>query len=334
MRVLRGIAIGAGAALAAVAVVVAMVEVAGRRSYADVALPDIAATITPAAVERGAYLVNAVAHCPACHLPQPAASQFDPQRRPNLVGGHRWELAFGTVYSPNITSSVTAGIGAWSDGEIARVLRTGVRRDGSLSAFMVAGVGHLADNDIAAIIAYLRSQPAVDVAVPASRSNFLGRVVAAFFARPRLEESELATAPPTAATPERGGYLAHGPTNCVGCHSPSGLRSAFRPAAPELAGGVPAPDVTDPAMEIVAPNLTPDPTTGVIYFWPEDVFVQRFRGGRVVAGSPMPWEAFAGMSDTDLAAIWRYLRTIDPIRNEVGPTHRPVGRTVGSFPAP
>ncbi len=40
------------------------------------------------------------------------------------------------------------------------------------------------------------------------------------------------------------------------------------------------------------------------------------------------------MSDTDLAAIWRYLRTIDPIRNEVGPTHRPVGRTVGSFPAP
>ena len=115
------------------------------------------------------------------------------------------------------------------------------------------------------------------------------------------------------------------PANCAGCHSPSGVGSGFRPAPPELAGGVPAPDDTDPTMEIVAPNLTPDPTTGVIYAWSEEDFVSRFRAGRVVAGSPMPWEAFATMTETDLASLWRYLRTIDPIRNEVGPTYRPAG---------
>ncbi|MBM3506627.1 MAG: hypothetical protein FJX64_02680 [Alphaproteobacteria bacterium] len=85
------------------------------------------------------------------------------------------------------------------------------------------------------------------------------------------------------------------------------------------------PDDTDRAMEIVAPNLTPDERTGVIYTWSEEVFVERFRGARVVAGSPMPWEAFATMSDTDLAAIWRYLRTVPAVEHDVGPTHRPLG---------
>ena len=318
-----GAAIG-GALIIVILLVVGVVEALGRRTWNDVPVPPLAVRDDPALVTRGEYLVNSVAHCPACHLPLPATKTFNPLARPDLKGGHTWELPFGRIVSANITPSRTFGIGDWSDGEIARVLQSGVRRDGHLSVFMQVGVGALSNDDVAAIIAYLRAQPAIDEPVPEGRVSFLGRAVAAFAVRPRGDGAP-AEAPRMEASVERGGYLVRGPANCIGCHSPSGIGSGFLPTAPLLAGGLPAPDETDPAMEIVAPNLTPDEPTGVATYWSEDDFVARFRGGRVVAGSPMPWEAFTAMTDTDLAAIWRYLRTIAPVHNNVGPTHRPMG---------
>lgn len=311
------------ALLALGALFVATVQVLSARSYAEVPLPFVQASADPAVLARGAYLVNAVAHCPACHLPQREAKTFDPASRPALVGGHRWELPFGTVHSANITPSLQFGIGAWTDGEIARVIRTGVRRDGSLSPFMALGVGDIADDDLAAIVSYLRSQAPVDRAVSRSSYTFTGRAVLAFFLRPHEGGAAPAVAPGSQASVARGRYLVHGPANCAGCHSPSSLTGGLRPRPPLLSGGVPAPDDEQTGMEIVAPNLTPDPDTGAIYTWSEADFIGRFRGGRVVAGSPMPWEAFFAMSDTDLAAIWRYLRTVEPVTHEVGPTHRP-----------
>ncbi len=317
-----GAAVGS-ALIVVVVVAVGAVEVLGRRTWSDVPVPPLDVRDDPALVTRGEYLVNSVAHCPACHLPLPEAKTFRPLSRPDLKGGQVWELPFGRIVSANITPSRSHGIGAWSDGEIARVLQSGVRRDGRLSVFMQAGVGALAEDDVVAIIAYLRAQPAIDEPVAESRVSFLGRVLAALAVRPR-RDGALAEAPLMEASVERGGYLARGPANCVGCHSPSGIGSGFLPTAPLLAGGLPAPDETDPTMEIVAPNLTPD-ETGAATYWSEADFVARFRGGRVVAGSAMPWEAFATMTDTDLAAIWRYLRTVEPVRNDVGPTQRPIG---------
>ena len=309
----------------AAGIAVVTVQVLAARSYADVPLPEVRSSTDPVVIERGAYLVNAVAHCPACHLPQGEAKSYGPLSRPQLVGGHRWDLPYGTVYSANITPSMRFGIGAWTDGEVARVIRTGVRRDGSLSPFMVLGVGDIADDDLSAIVSYLRAQAPVDRAAPQSEYNFAGRAALAFFLRPKQGRPALADAPRSEASIERGRYLVHGPANCAGCHSPAALTTGLWPQAPLLSGGIPAFDEDEPGMETVAPNLTPDPATGVIYHWSEDDFVGRFRGGRVVPGSPMPWEAFFAMTDTDLAAIWRYLRTVEPIRHEVGPTHRAVG---------
>ena len=76
-------------------------------------------------------------------------------------------------------------------------------------------------------------------------------------------------------------------------------------------------------IELVPPNLTPDSRTGRIAAWSEDQFVARFRQGRVIPGSPMPWNAFARMSDDDLRAIYRYLRTVPPVVHETGPSVRP-----------
>ena len=51
----------------------------------------------------------------------------------------------------------------------------------------------------------------------------------------------------------------------------------------------------------------------------EDQFVARFRQGRVLPGSPMPWQGFARLTEEDLRAIYRYLKSVPPVKNDVGP---------------
>ena len=115
----------------------------------------------PAEVNRGAYLVQALGHCGECHTPR------------NLLGGLRWSMAFAGTRDgpdnekvPNITPDPDTGIGKWSPGDIADVLKTGMTPDGDFVGSVMAEVvqnttGKLSDSDIQAIIAYLRSLPPV-----------------------------------------------------------------------------------------------------------------------------------------------------------------------------
>ena len=75
----------------------------------------------------------------------------------------------------------------------------------------------------------------------------------------------------------------------------------------------------DASRVFVTPNLTPDPKTGHIAGWTEEQFLARFRAGRLIEGSHMPWSLFGRMSDDDIRAIYRYLRTLPPVENETGP---------------
>jgi hypothetical protein len=79
------------------------------------------------------------------------------------------------------------------------------------------------------------------------------------------------------------------------------------------------PDDFDPSRTWNPPNLTPDSKTGRSAIFTEDQFVARFRAGRVIPGSPMPWQAFRLMTDDDLRAIYRFLRTLPAVENDVGP---------------
>ena len=74
----------------------------------------------------------------------------------------------------------------------------------------------------------------------------------------------------------------------------------------------------DSTKVAVPPNLTPDPKTSPIGRWDEDVFVSRFRVGETVAGTPMPWGAYARMNDGDLRSVYRYLRSLPPVEHETG----------------
>jgi mono/diheme cytochrome c family protein len=297
----------------AIVIVVGIVIVRPFRHF-DAPLPPLGASDDRALIERGRYLVNGPAHCVACHGDgSPTASDHP------LSGGFAFDLPLGRIRAPNLTPDVTTGIGSMTDGEIARALRYGVGRDGrALVALM--SFGDLGDDDLRAIVSYLRTQPAVHHEIPPNEWTLLGRMVRAFVMKPSVVAAHPRRAPPPSrATAAYGEYLATAVANCSGCHTERDLRTG-RVLGPAFAGGMTFPSLTAPdEQHFVSANLTPDPATGRITSWSEDGFIARFRAGPRFAGSPMPWRAFGAMNDDDLRAIFRYLRSLPPVRRETPP---------------
>jgi len=268
--------------------------------------PALHASQDPAIIERGRDLAFGAAHCSACHgasdggAPKGAA--------PALSGGQEFHLPVGVFRVPNITPDRDTGIGRYSDAEIARMLRFGVRPNGeAMVPFMP--FQDLSDEDLTALLSFLRSQAPVRHEVAPHTVNPLGGFVKAFVLTPRGPTAPLVARVPREVTPAYGRYLAHSVANCVGCHTQVDLRTGEF-IGPKLAGGAEHPSTTDPRQHFVAPNLTPDERWGWLGGWPEDAFVARFRAGRAREGSPMPWEAFSQLSEDDLRALYRYLQTL------------------------
>lgn len=126
-------------------------------------------------VALGEYLVNTVMSCADCHTPldeTTGAPIFDQW----LAGGQPWEGPWGIVYGGNITPHETTGIGTWTDEQIARAIREGVRIDGRRLILMPwEDYAVTTDEDIAAVVAYLRSIPAVELepSVPSIEEAFI-----------------------------------------------------------------------------------------------------------------------------------------------------------------
>ena len=258
-------------------------------------------------VARGEYLVRNVAACGGCHgdKPDDALSGGTPFRN--------WRL--GTIRSANITPDSATGIGRWSEGQIVRAVRNGERDDGALLApVMPYGWLHgLSDEDAAAIARYLKSQPAVHHAI-AQRPNVVYKVGRALFLRP--DRDAVAPAPVRAPTAAYGEYLTLHVALCADCHTPrTGVRQL--PDMRKLFAGTAHPAKDFPANPA---NITPDSATG-IGLWSEADFVQTIRTGVDPKGNSlnpfMPWRQLRRMTDDDLAAIYRYLRTVKPVHNEV-----------------
>jgi mono/diheme cytochrome c family protein len=120
-------------------------------------------------VTYGEYLAGPVAHCIDCHTPRGADGRPDPQRLG--AGGLAFQGPWGTSFAANITPDPETGIGRVDDGRLIAAL-VGARRDGGRvlppmpTAHYAAGI---AEDDVRAIIAYLRALPPVRNAVPAPR---------------------------------------------------------------------------------------------------------------------------------------------------------------------
>jgi mono/diheme cytochrome c family protein len=316
---IRKILLGIAIALAVIVIgFFVVVNVRWDRTF-EAPYPQISATTDSAVIARGRYLAYGPAHCAACHVPPADSAALAAGQQPPLAGGYVFDIPPGKFHVPNLTPDSATGIGRRSDGELARMLRHNVRADGrSAVPFMEAQ--NASDEDLTALISFLRSQPPVRHDVPDHELTLLGKVVMSFVIEPIGPRGTPPATTPTEVGVERGQYMANGLASCVGCHTErSMVTGAF--TGPAFAGGTVMED--DPTQNFVTPNLTPDSATGRITSWDEDQFVARFKAPGAYPTSPMPWSFFTRTSEADVRSIFRYLRSLPPVRNETGPSVRP-----------
>lgn len=280
----------------------------------DAPYPNIIASTDSAVIERGRQFVFGPAHCANCHVPEAGQAAVLRGEQVPLSGGLAFKLPLGTLYSRNLTPDKT-GIGLMTDGEIARVLRYGVNKRGN-ALFDFMPFHNTSDEDLTAIISYLRSQPAVNNRVPANDFNLLGKAVKAFVIKPVGPSGPVLKSIERDSTVEYGQYLANSVANCRGCHTNRDLMTgAF--IGEDFAGGLKFDTQTDSGTySLTTPNLTPH-STGRIYGWTQDQFIARFRMGGLIKESHMPWGPFSRMSDNELKAIYKFLQTVKPVKNTV-----------------
>jgi mono/diheme cytochrome c family protein len=308
--ILKKLLIRGGAAVAVLAAALTVTTLLRERRTFAAPLPDLHASRDPAVIERGRYLVRGAAHCADCHGPPGERAALEAGADVALSGGYEFHLPVGVFRAPNITPDGGTGIGRYSDPELARMLRHGVRPDGRMVLPFMA-FANLSDDDLTAVISYLRTQAPVKHAVAPHQPNLLGHLALAFVMSPKGPTLPIVKSVPPGPTLENGRYLANSVGNCVACHSRIDLRTGAIIGTPFAGGGV-HEAVGDPRKTFISPNLTPHPRWGWIASWPEDVFVARVHLGKQREGSPMPWHGIRRLGDDDLRAIYRYLRSLPP----------------------
>lgn len=203
------------------------------------------------------------------------------------------------VVAPNITPARLAERGYDADA-IAAAIRHGVRPDGTPLVFMPShDYATLGDADTAALVAYMATLPDSNHAPGAIELRPLGRVLYALGRLPLLPAEAIDHAPRSRAAPPAGPTVDYGryvAAVCTGCHGA------------DFAGGPPLAGDAPPIA-----NLTP----AALGAWHEDDFFRVMREGVRPDGRAlhpmMPWKAFSAMTDTELRAMWAYLRTLPPV---------------------
>ncbi len=279
----------------------------------------LALATAASADDRGRYLVENVAGCFGCHATVDWARTSLPTKGTEGAGG--WiaddSVPF-RIYAPNITPDRESGAGSWSDEDFRRALRQGIGHDGrTLHPTMpYEFFRSLADDDLAAILRYVRSVPARRHTVPR-------------MAIPEEIRKTLVPLPPPDGPMRRppaedlvatGRYLVT-MAQCEACHTPRDEKGIPR-AGLTFGGGVP---IEGPWGTPRSANLTPHPS-GIAHY-DTAVFQRTMHTGRVNGVRPlstiMPWEFFGRMTDRDLAAVFAYLRTLAPVRHNVSNTDPP-----------
>ncbi|MDE2515157.1 MAG: cytochrome c [Rhodospirillales bacterium] len=219
-----------------------------------------------ALLARGAYLAR-IGGCVACHTAPGGAA---------LAGGLAIATPFGTITTPNITPDRATGIGAWSEAEFRHALHDGIRPDGSplYPAFPYPSFTGLRDGDVAAIHAWLMTQPAVHRldTPPALRFPYSVRPLLWVWRALFFHPGRIPVDPAHDAAWNRGAYLVQAVAHCGECHSPRNALGGII-AGRALAGAASGPD------GLAVPDITPDPVHG-IGGWSADDLVTLLRTGQ------------------------------------------------------
>jgi len=241
-------------------------------------------------IARGKHLAGGIGGCTACH-------------GDDLGGGKAENMGpMGVLVHPNVTSG--GKLAEYSDAELLRLLRHGVKRDGTTVRMMpIFEISWWPDADRLAVIAYLRSLPPVQGQPGKLEVTAFGKVLDRFGSVPfdvarRVDH----TAPPAkvepAPTAEYGQLISIG---CRGCHGEKHLAGGKIPGAP--------PEIPIPL------NLTPHETG--LKGWKYDDFVELVQTGKRKNGKPldpfMPVGALRNYSEVELKATWAYLSSLPPV---------------------
>lgn len=267
-----------------------------------------APAVDAAAVKRGAYIFTA-ADCAACHTDSK-------NKGAPLAGGVALVTPFGTFFGPNITPDRGAGIGDWTEADFRRALREGRSRDGAFlfPVFPYTSFTLMSDGDIADLYAYLRTQPAA--ATPdkpqAAKFPFGFRPLLFVWQSLFFTPGPLQPDPGQSAEWNRGRYLVEAVAHCEECHTPRNFLGALDHAR-AFTGNPHGPDRQS------APNITPDPVTG-IGKWSIDDIETLLKSGQtpafdfVGAGMAQVVDGTSKLSDADRHAIAVYLKSLPPRR--------------------
>lgn len=274
---------------------------------------DLKVQSTPERIERGRQLSSML--CNDCHM--------DPNTG-KLTGRKMDEISqFGEVYSKNITQDAEHGIGKWTDGEIAYLLRTGVKPDGRFLPIM-AKLSKMSDEDLQSVIAFLRSgnnwvQPDNTVH-PESSYSFLSKFLTNIKAiSPMPYPNGHVPEPDTTNTIKWGEYVCLYRVECYTCHSADFSTDDF--TTPEKSKGFfgGGNKFEMQGKKIYSLNLTMDEETG-IGKWSEEDFIKAVKTGILPngqAGLRPPMKPYVDLTDGEVKAIYAYLKTIPKIHNKV-----------------
>ncbi len=251
-------------------------------------------------IDRGHHLATIL--CMECHT-------SDMGGDPHFFEGG----PLGSTASPNLTPGKGGLSADYSNADLVLAIRHGVKRDGT-SVFLMSSqnFAYLSDQDLGALIAYIRALPPVDRETPEPhvRLTFLGGVLygaGAFGHLLRASEiqkmGDLPAAPPVGMTANYGNYL----VNINGCRDCHGA---------QLAGGKPSAPGSP-----LAPNLTPG---GELRAWSEADFAKTLRTGVTPTGDQlentfMPWKSKGQMTDDEMQAIWMYLQSLPALPTSTAP---------------
>jgi mono/diheme cytochrome c family protein len=301
-KVLKWIGIVLGSLIGLILLVALALYAKSRVGFTAKYEPQVEGVNIPAdatSLQHGQHLATIL--CMECH-------QKDLGGQPDWFDGG----PMGGANTPNLTTG-KGGLGRQlSDTDFVRVLRYGVKPDGT-SVFIMPSqdFAQLSNKDLGDLIAYVRSVPPVDREAPKPQLHFtfLGNVMygAGVFGNllraGEIEKMNVATAPAPGVTSEYGQYL----VNINGCHDCHGA---------QLSGGKPG----DPKSPL-APNLTPG---GELRAWSEADFIKALRTGLTPSGTQlrdtfMPWKFKGLMTDDELKAAWAYLHSLPPLTTSTAP---------------
>ncbi len=263
-----------------------------------------------ALVQRGEYLVNGPMACSNCHGTR--AQDFSIVPGMEFAGGfHLIDPAFD-VYSANITPDKDTGIGNWTDEQIITVIRRGIDDKGKIifPPMPVPTYNNLSDDDVKAVVAYLRTLKPVHNEVPEAQDKWN-------IPQQAMPPAKGLPAPPMTDKVAYGRYIVTAQAHCFECHTPLGANGQ-----PDMskagAGGM---DITlAPGMVVRTANITSDAETG-IGKWSDQDIRKALTEGVTPTGQhlspPMPFPWFKNMTADDVDAVIAFIRTLPPVVNKV-----------------